>query len=327
MLDEKAMNEEAMNEKATNANDTAELDAYSRTVIGVVERVGDAVVSLAVSAQRSREGQGSGVVFTPDGYVLTNAHVVDGAKKITARLTDGRTLEASVVGADPSNDLAVVRVSAGSLPYVEVGSSRALRVGQLVVAIGNPLGFQSTVTAGVVSALNRSMRSREGRLIENIVQHTAPLNPGNSGGPLVDSRGRLVGVNTAIIAFAQGISFAVPADTVSWVVPQILAHGRVRRAYLGVSLQLRPLDRRLARAHGIDATAAVEVVAVAPGSPAARADLHDGDIIVTLDGKSVASIDDVYRLLADWDARSDVTLVVLRRGARQTVRVSPVLAA
>ena len=213
------------------------LDAYSQAVVGAVEHVGAAVVSIYVGgageAARARGGAGSGVVVTPDGYVLTNEHVVQNAQDARVAFVDGRSVPAVVVGRDPATDLAVLRAQAGALPYARLSTAQPLRVGQLVVAVGNPFGFESTVSAGVVSALGRSLRSRHGRLIEGVVQHTAALNPGNSGGPLVDSRGRVVGVNTAIIAMAQGIGFAVPAGTAQWVLTEILTQGRVRRAYLG----------------------------------------------------------------------------------------------
>jgi S1-C subfamily serine protease len=228
------------------------LDAYSRAVIGAVEAVGPAVVSIYVGgageAARARGGAGSGVVVTPDGYVLTNEHVVERVQDARVAFVDGRSVPAVVVGRDPSTDLAVLRAQAASLPYARLSISTPLRVGQLVVAVGNPLGFESTVSAGVVSALGRSLRSRHGRAIEGIVQHTAALNPGNSGGPLVDASGRVVGVNTAIIALAQGIGFSVPSATAQWVLSEILTQGRVRRAYLGVSVRDRPLDLRLVRA-------------------------------------------------------------------------------
>jgi S1-C subfamily serine protease len=310
------------------APDAGELDAYSRAVIGVVDAVGPAVVAIVTGRSEGRRGggggAGSGAIFTPDGFVLTNAHVVEGARSIRVELTDGSRHDATLVGKDAATDLALVRISAAGLPFAPIGAAASLRVGQLVVAIGNPFGFQSTVSAGVVSALGRSMRSQSGRPIENIVQHTAPLNPGNSGGPLVDTLGRLVGVNTAIIAGAQGLSFAVPAETVSWVVPELLAHGRVRRGVLGVSVQQRPLDRRLSRAHGLDAKQAVEVTAVSPGSPAARAGLLDGDLIVGLDGRLVDGADALFRLLARWAPGTAVELRILRRGAEKVVTLTPV---
>lgn len=286
-------------------DDSELLDAYSRAVIGVVDGVGPAVVSLVLRGQGTRhrvrgdqpEGAGSGVVLTPDGYVLTNAHVVHGAKKLEVHLTDGRTLDARVVGEDPSTDLALVRVEAGELPYAKLHDA-APRPGQLVVAMGNPLGFQSTVSTGVVSALGRSLRGRDGRLIDQVIQHTAPLNPGSSGGALVDSRGRVVGINTAIIRFAQGISFSIPATTATWVVSSLLAHGRVRRAWLGIGVQTRPLDRRLARALAIALPTAVEVTAMATSGPAAKAGMRDGDLLLALAGVDTPTVDALHRALA-----------------------------
>jgi S1-C subfamily serine protease len=298
------------------------LDAYSHAVIAAVDQVGPAVVSL--SLQRSRSGGvGSGVLIAPDGYVLTNAHVVDGASTVEATFTDGRTFDARVVGLDRPTDLAVVRVSGSSLPYARMGTASRLRQGQLVVAIGNPLGFQSTVSTGVVSATERGLRGRDGRMVENLVQHTAPLNPGNSGGPLVDFRGRLVGVNTAIIAFAQGMSFAIPYETVDWVVPKLLAEGRVRRTYLGIQGQSRPLERRLIERHGLEGRGGVEVVSVERGMPAANAGLRAGDVIVKVQNARIERIDALLRALAAHapGARLDVT--VLRGGELVTTVVAP----
>jgi S1-C subfamily serine protease len=235
--------------KSEDATEVELLDAYSRAVITVVDAVGPAVVM--VSKRKSsgnapeQEGAGSGIVIAPDGYILTNDHVVQGADTISVTMQDGTTLDALLVGTDPATDLAVIRANGSDLHYAVLGDSGKLKAGQLVIAIGNPFGFSSTVSTGVVSALGRALRSRDGRLIENIIQHTAPLNPGNSGGPLVDSRGRVVGINTAIIAMAQGIGFSVPADTAIWVVSQLLVHGRVRRGFLGLTAQQRPLNRRL----------------------------------------------------------------------------------
>ena len=250
------------------------LDAYSQAVIGAVDAVGPAVVSIYVGGAgevaQARGGAGSGAVVTPDGYVLTNEHVVQNVQEARVAFVDGRSVPAVVVGRDPATDLAVLRAQAASLPYANLSATTAPRVGQLVVAVGNPLGFESTVSAGVISALGRSLRSRQGRLIEGIVQHTAALNPGNSGGPLVDSRGRVVGVNTAIIAMAQGIGFAVPAATAQWVLTEILTRGRVRRAYLGVSVRDRPLDLRLVRALGLPGKRAVEIIGRDERGPAAN---------------------------------------------------------
>ncbi len=304
--------------------ESAELDAYSQSVVTAVETLGPAVVSLTAGARgRGRAGAGSGVLLAPDGYVLTNSHVVHGAGRLEVALTDGRTLSATLVGDDPATDLAVVRADGTGLPYAPLGDSAALRVGQLVVAIGNPLGFQSTVSAGVVSALGRNLRGAGGRLIENVIQTDVALNPGNSGGPLVDSRAQLVGINTAIIAMAQGISFAIPANTARWVVPQLMAHGHVSRAWLGLTAQPRPLDRRLARALGLAQERAVEIVALETGGPAAEAGLADGDVIVTVEGLAITRIDDLHRFLAEWPVGRELTLGIVRGTARRDVVVRP----
>ena len=233
-------------------NDADLLDAYSQAVVGVVEAVELAVVSVEADGGREPRGQGSGFFVTPDGYLLTNDHVAEHVgKRAVVTLSDGRRIEARVVGSDPATDLAVLRANASALPFVEIGNSETLRPGQLAIAIGNPLGFQSTVSAGVVSAIGRGLRARNGRLIDNVIQHTAPLNPGNSGGPLLDSAARVIGVNTAIIAAAQGIGFAVPSDTAGWVLSELLAHGRVRRVTLGIAGSTEPLPKPVARALGL----------------------------------------------------------------------------
>ena len=314
------------------------MDAFSRAVTGVVDAVGPAVVSLEVRPPGkrllARRGAGSGVVVTPDGYLLTNSHVVNGAGKVAdvrVRTTAGEVLTGHVVGDDPATDVAVVKVDPARLPgggvpaFVPIDAAAKARPGQLVVAIGNPLGFESTVSTGVVSALGRTLRGRDGRLIDGVVQHTAPLNPGNSGGPLLDGRGRLVGINTAIIAMSQGLGFAIGAETAAWVLGQILATGRVRRAWLGVGGARRPLDRRLARHHDLGDTA-VEVMSVEPRSPASRAGLVDGDLLVGFDGHPVTSVDDLHRRLRDHPPGSPAELAVIRRGARITVAITPELA-
>ncbi len=291
------------------------LDAYSRAVISVVDAVSPAVVAIAPGAaasERRRRGAGSGFIIAPDGYALTNSHVVHGADELEVTLTDGRAVRALSVGEDPATDLAVVRLEASDLPFATLGQSASLRAGQLVIAIGNPLGFQSTVSAGVVSALGRALRSTTGRLIENVIQTDVALNPGNSGGPLVDSGGRVVGVNTAIIAAAQAISFSIPVDTAKWVVPQLLAEGRVRRGYLGIAGQRRPIDRQLARRHGLEASHAVEVLSVEPGGAAAQAGLRQGDLVVALNDQPVGTPDDLHRMLAQWPLGERVALGVLR---------------
>jgi S1-C subfamily serine protease len=310
-------------------NDRELLDSYSRAVVSVVERVGPAVVSIAAGTRRRGGapgvvGAGSGVIFTPDGYVLTNSHVVHEATGLAVTLTDGSTLGATVVGSDPATDLAVIRADASGLPIAQLGESASLRAGQLVVAIGNPLGFQSTVSAGVISALGRALRSATGRLIENIIQTDVALNPGNSGGPLVDTRARVVGINTAIIRMAQGISFAIPIDTAKWVVSELLARGRVRRAYLGIVAQGRPMDRRVAHHLALSAASVVEVVSVEPRGPAAVAGLREGDLIVALNDRPVRTVDDMHRMLVGWPVGEALNAGVIRRDRRFDVALTPV---
>jgi S1-C subfamily serine protease len=315
------------------ARDEELLDAYSRAVVDVVERAGPAVVAIEIAARRGSHpggtgGAGSGFVVTPDGYVMTNSHVVSGVRAINLKTPAGETVDAQVVGDDPATDLAVIRVDAAALagprgvPYLPVDGALGPRVGQLAVAIGNPLGFESTVSTGVISALGRSLRGRGNRLIDGVIQHTAPLNPGNSGGPLLDGAGRVLGVNTAIIARSQGLGFAVAVETAAWVLGQLLAHGRVRRAWLGVGAIRRPLDRRLAYHHGLGA-AAVEVQSVEPGSPAARAGLHDGDLIVRFGTIAIDGVDALHRALRTWPGGQTVPLAVIRRGARLAIDITP----
>jgi S1-C subfamily serine protease len=301
-----------------------ELDAYSRAVVGVVEGVGPSVVSLSIEA-RGRQGGGSGVLFTPDGYVLSNAHVVEKADHIRATFTDGTSSIARVVGVDRATDLGVVQVKSDA-PHARFGDSEKLRVGQLVVAIGNPLGFSSTVSAGVVSALGRTLRAPGGRLIENIIQSDVALNPGNSGGPLCDSHGAVVGINAAIIFGAQALSFSIPINTAKWVVSQLMRHGRVERSHLGIVAQNRPIDRRLARHHGLDDEAAVEVIEVSKNGPAWKAGVHEADILFALDGKPVHSVDAVMRALGHWPVGQPIELELLRRVERIKVEVRPTLA-
>jgi S1-C subfamily serine protease len=313
---------------AAEKTDIELLDAYSRAVITVVDAVGPAVVSISTGTRTKAAGQeaggaGSGVIIAPDGYVLTNDHVVHGAKRLAVSLTNGTMHEATIVGTDPESDLAVIRADAANLPYATFGESAALHAGQLVIAIGNPLGFQSTVSTGVVSALGRALRSREGRLIENIIQHTAPLNPGNSGGPLVDSRGRIVGLNTAIILGAQGIGFSIPSDTAKWVVSQILSLGRVRRGSLGIAAQLRPLSRRTARYFNLTQASSVEVLSVTRGGPAAQGGMRKGDLIVAMNGADITNVDLLQKFLADWPIGKQVTVSVLRVQERLELAVTP----
>jgi len=310
---------------AEGRQDVELLDAYSRAVITVVDSIGPAVVGINAHSgeKRAPAGSGSGVIITPDGYILTNDHVVRGASRLTATLRDGTSMDAALIGADPATDLALIRAGGSTLPYASIGDSSALRVGQLVIAIGNPFGFQSTVSTGVVSALGRALRSSDGRLIENITQHTAPLNPGNSGGPLVDSRGRVVGVNTAIIVMAQGIGFSIPSNTAKWVVSQLLMLGKVRRAHLGITAQQRPLARRMVRFYGLGTESGVEVVSVAPQSPEASSGIREGDIIVAIDGNEVSSVDHIHRFLAEWQIGTPVRITVIRGQDRMELEVVP----
>ena len=307
------------------------LDAYSRAVTGAVDRVGPSVINIEVRGpsrdpRGGAEGRsgGSGFLISSDGLAVTNSHVVSGATRIEVALADGRRHPARLVGEDPDTDLAVLRVeSVRPFRPAELGESRHLRVGQLAVAIGNPYGFNTTVTAGVVSALARSMRSRTGRLIDNIVQTDAALNPGNSGGPLVDGGGRVIGVNTAVIAAAQGICFAIPVDTVKWVAGQLVAHGKVTRSWIGIAGQNVPLPRRLARYYELLGETGVGVIGTEDGSPAERCGLEPGDLIVELDGGRVATIDDLQRALTAARVGVRSTLGVLRGEAKIELDVTP----
>lgn len=311
------------------ADDRVLLDAYSRAVVTVVEQLAPSVVSIRVVAKTRRggsgEGAGSGFVVAPDGFVVTNHHVIENANGATVVFTDGRELAARVVGSDPATDLALLRVAEGGLTPVVIGRSESLRVGQLVVAIGNPLGFQSTVSAGVVSALGRNLRGQSGRLIENVIQTDVALNPGNSGGPLVDSRGRVVGVNTAMIRMAQGLCFAIPSSTMEWVVGELVTRGRVRRAIIGVVAQTRPVNRRVQRGFDLAAPTAVEIVSIVADGPAAKAGLRERDIIVSIAGVGISSIDELQRLLGRWTPGSALKVTVLRHGGhRHEIDVVPI---
>jgi S1-C subfamily serine protease len=306
--------------------DQALLDAYSRAVIDVVDRVGPAVVRLDVKAHdgRAHGGTGSGVVVAPDGLVLTNSHVVGGAARVDVTTVEGRSLGARVVGNDPDTDLALVRVDASvTLPAAALGNSKRLRRGQLVIAIGNPLGFESTVTTGVVSALGRSLRSRSGRLIDDVIQTDAALNPGNSGGPLVSSHGEVVGINTAVIMGAQGICFAVASNTANFVLGELVRHGRVRRAYIGIAAQQFTLSRRLRHAASLAQESAVMIATIEPGSPAERAGLRAGDIILSLDGTAVTGADDLIRILAGEKIGRTVEIETLRNASRHALSLVP----
>jgi S1-C subfamily serine protease len=297
------------------------LDAYSKAVTNVVTKVGPAVVSIRMKKKASEhsrrwnnegEGSASGVIIAPDGYIVTNSHVVEAADVIEVNLADGSSYGARLVGKDSATDLALVSIPGAGLPAARLGDSDKLRVGQLVIAIGNPLGFQSTVTAGVVSALGRSLRSRSGRLIENIIQTDAALNPGSSGGALVDSRGLVVGINTAIIQFAQGICFSIPVNTLRWVVTLLLREGKVTRGYLGISGQMVPLPVRVVRYYRLKNETGVQVMGVAPNSPAKAAGLREGDVIISLGEEPVAGVDDIHRMLTRDVIGKKLAMVVLR---------------
>jgi S1-C subfamily serine protease len=312
--------------------DAALLDAYSKAVVSAAEKVSPSVVKIDVTQSagrtrsgepRERQGGGSGFVFTPDGLILTNSHVVHDAKRIDVSLADGRHFPADIIGDDPATDLAVIRIDAPSLVVVELGDSQKLRVGQLAIAIGNPYGFQYTVTAGVVSALGRSLRSYSGRLIDDVIQTDASLNPGNSGGPLVTSDGQVVGVNTAMIQMAQGLCFAIGINTAKFVASRLLRDGRIRRSYIGVEAQTVPLHRRLIRFYDLPQETGVVVMSVSSGSPAQKAGLREGDVIIALDGKTVAGVDDLHRLLTDARVGVASPLTVLRYTEKLELRVMP----
>jgi S1-C subfamily serine protease len=299
-------------------DDGALLDAYSEAVIRAVETVGAAVVKIDAA-----RGGGSGVLFTPDGLILTNSHVVEGAGRLTVAMTDGRSLRADRIGQDADTDLAVVRIDGSALPWATIGDSRAIHVGQIAIAIGNPYGFHHSVTAGVVSALGRSLRARSGRLMDDIIQTDAALNPGNSGGPLVSTRGEVIGINTATILPAQGLCFAIASNTARFVAARLIRDGRIRRSYIGLAGQTVPIPRAVARANQLAVTSGVFVVSVEPGSPGATAGLKDGDVVLALGGEPIAGVDDLHRHLTDERIGVPSTLAILRAGARRQLTVVP----
>jgi S1-C subfamily serine protease len=306
-------------------------DAFSRTVIGIVERAGPSVIG--VRRRRSNgagradafEGAGSGVIISSDGYALTNHHVIDGAERVDAVLHDGLVVMAEIVGADPDTDLALLQLGHGKMQAAEMADSDALKVGELSVAIGNPLGFQATVTAGIVSALRRTLRGASGHLIEDVIQTDAALNPGNSGGALVDARGRVIGINTAIIGGAQGLCFAVPINTAKRVIPELMRDGHVLRGWLGIAGQTQGLSKALARRLGLQEEAGVLAVQVAPDGPSEAAGVRPGDVILSLDGQPTVSVDSIHKLLDRETIGKSVPLVVLRDGVLQTLslKVTP----
>jgi S1-C subfamily serine protease len=319
------------------SGDDSLLDAYSSSVTGAVERISPSVVNVEIHQKagrtrsrepRERQGGGSGFVFTPDGLILTNSHVVHEAARIAVTLSDGRHMPATLIGEDPASDLAVIRLERPpfderGLVAAELGDSQKLRVGQIAIAIGAPYGFQSTVTAGVVSALGRSLRSYSGRLIEDVIQTDASLNPGNSGGPLVDSVGRVIGVNTATILPAQGICFAIGINTAKFVASRLLRDGRIRRSYVGISGQTVPVHRRVVRFYDLPKETGAMVLSVEDGSPAKRAGLREGDVIVALDGQPVAGVDDLHRLLTEVRVEVSSSLTVLRWTEKLELKIVP----
>jgi len=311
-------------------DDSTLLDAYSQAVVSAADKVSPAVVNVEVhhrvrtpQGPREARGGGSGFVFTPDGFLLTNSHVVHGAERIDVALADGRRLPGTLIGDDPGSDLAVLRIDPSELATAELGDSAQVRVGQLVVAIGNPLGFESSVTAGVVSALGRSLRSSSGRLIDDIIQTDAALNPGNSGGPLVTADGRVVGVNTATIRPAQGICFAIGINTAKFVAGRLIRDGRIKRSYIGVVGQTISLPRKLVRFHGLEQDRGILVLSVEAASPAAEAGVRERDLIVSFDGQRVSGIDDLQRLLTDVRIGALTRLVVLRGVEKLEIAVTP----
>ena len=328
---------------AGEASDAELLDAYSEAVIAAAERVSPSVVNIEVThAQRrptgrgprplpgrpdEQRGTGSGFVFTPDGFILTNSHVVHDASLTIVTLSDGREAPAQLVGDDPDTDLAVIRIEGPTVQAAEMGDSLALRVGQLVVAIGNPYGFQTTVTAGVVSALGRSLRSQNGRLIDNLIQTDAALNPGNSGGPLVTSSGRVVGVNTAVILPAQGICFAIAVNTAVFVAGKLIKDGHITRGYLGIAGQTVPVHRRLVRFFHLPVETAVLVVGVEPDSPAQRAGLREGDLLIAYNGRELPDVDTLHRILTEDEVGARAELGVIRRTQKLSLDIIPARAA
>jgi len=304
------------------------LDIYSRAVSDAAAKVGPSVVKIDVQQRTQggrpfRGGSGSGFIFTPDGFILTNSHVVHDAARLSVTLTDGRSCDATLIGEDPETDLAVIRIDIPDLVHVQLGTSANLRVGQVAIAVGNPYGFQCTVTAGIVSALGRSLRAQSGRLIDDIIQTDAALNPGNSGGPLVNSRGEVIGVNTAVILPAQGICFAVPIDTAKFVLGYLMRDGKIRRAHLGIAGQNIDLHRRLVRFHQLAKDTGVLIISVEHGSPAALAGLEDGDLIVAFNGTPIGVIDDLHRMLTVDKIGAKVKLTFIRHAEKRDVELVP----
>ena len=315
-----------MYQQSSLDNDKKLLDAYSKAVIDVVKKVGPAVVQIEITNAHGENPilqrcQGSGVIITPDGFILTNHHVVKDANTITARLTSRKSYVAEIIGIDPSTDLALLRILANDLPHASFGNSERLRVGQLAIAIGNPFGFQSTVSTGVISATGRSLRSGDGRLIENVIQTDALLNPGNSGGPLVDSNAEIIGINTAMIASAQGIGLAIPSNTATWVVSEILTHGKVKRAYLGIIGQILPISKQLQHLLKLTNETVVEVLSLADTSPAASGGLLTGDWIIAIDNTPIGNLDDLHRHMTKKPAGTLFQLTIIREYKKRKVYI------
>lgn len=309
------------------ATDDELLDAYSRAVIGAVDVVSPAVVGIEVIRKSADAGghqaAGSGFLFTPDGLIITNSHVIEHAESTSVRLSDGRVAVADLIGDDPATDLALLRISGAPFPWIGLADSSTVRVGQVAIALGNPYGFQSSVTSGVISALGRSIRGRSGRLIDDVLQTDAALNPGNSGGPLVTTSGTVIGVNTAIIMPAQGLSFAIASNVVRFVVSHLLRDGRVRRSYIGVAGETVPVPRRLAHQHSLAVTSGIRVAAVEPSSPAAAAGLRPGDLIVKFDNRFVTGVDELHRLLDEEHIGRPAELTLLRTNGIRRIPIVP----
>ena len=320
---EAAGNKQAPVPSAPANGDIALLDDYSRTIVSAVDRVTPSVVNIESRANGSRGGSGSGFIIAPDGFILTNSHVVHGAREIVVNLSDGRESRAQLVGDDPDTDLAVIRVDAAQLSHVRLADSETLRVGQIAIAIGNPLGFQASVTAGVISALGRSMHAQSGRLIDNIIQTDAALNPGNSGGPLANSAGEVIGVNTAVIRPAQGICFAIASNTAKFIAGWLIKEGRIRRGYIGVAGQTSPLHRRVARFYHLANESGAMVVSVEKGSPAEQSRIRPDDVIVALNDEPIASVHDLHKKLVGDRIGTPCQLTVLRGTEQLTIYVTP----
>ena len=320
---ETAGNKQAPVPSAPANNDIALLDDYSRTIVSAVDRVTPSVVNIESRANGSRGGSGSGFIIAPDGFILSNSHVVHGAREIVVNLSDGRESRAQLVGDDPDTDLAVIRVDAAQLSHVRLADSETLRVGQIAIAIGNPLGFQASVTAGVISALGRSMHAQSGRLIDNIIQTDAALNPGNSGGPLANSAGEVIGVNTAVIRPAQGICFAIASNTAKFIAGWLIKEGRIRRGYIGVAGQTSPLHRRVARFYHLANESGAMVVSVEKGSPAEQSRIRPDDVIVALNDEPIASVHDLHKKLVGDRIGTPCKLTVLRGTEQLTIYVTP----